>query len=312
MRIPIYNPDISKYKGINSFKAIWAAVDLDEHTRPAKVKLLSVHDNVINLQVDGWKHLLFVVRPVLEAGPATIALQDSDFIFFKKRIVKSKVGEYKRGCLSVTEMTAGSNLNIILELKWQEGVRKSFVPLFLRDCDRALIRKALREYCDMLRGIKLPGSSAVLLGLPGGETYFRNLIAENFPPLVEALLSCSQDSFLNYSNELVGMGRGLTPTGDDLLHGALITVYSFTGNISFIESTRSAFEPVTLKTNLFGRHMLEMGLTGLTPDIFRYFLKTVAQGEPDINLIKRIGTIGSSSGYDTVIAMIFSLNKLFV
>jgi hypothetical protein len=206
-------------------KAIWAASDLDDHTSPAEVKLLSVHDNVVNLQVDGWKHLLFVAGPNLEAGPATVNLSGPDFAFFKDCIAKSKGGRYQCGALSVNGLTDKKSLNKNLELNWRKSIRKSFATLFTGEPDWLNVKKALQDYRCLLAEVKFVGAAGALLGLPGGEDYFRDHIIEYFPPLVEALLQNNRHKFALCAKNLVGLGRGLTPTGDDLLHGLLIAYY---------------------------------------------------------------------------------------
>ncbi len=301
-----------KGTGIINLEATWAAVDLDEHTRPAKVKLLSVHDNVVNLQVDGWKHLLFVAGPDLEAGPAAVSLPEPDFAYFKNCIVKTECGRYQCGVLSVTAMTGESSTCQGLELKWRKSSRKSFAPLFIREPNRLNAKKALHDYRRLLAEIEPSGAAGVLLGLPGSEDYFRQYIAENFPPLVEALLQNNRHEFNRYAGNIIGLGRGLTPTGDDLLHGLLITYCYMVNQNGPGKTVKYDLDVLAENTNLFGRHMIETGSRGLTPEVFKIFLKTIAEGKADHSLISRIGAIGSSSGYDIAIAILVSLNKVFV
>ena len=312
MRKPINNPDISKgAKNIN-LEVTWVAADLDEHTRPAKVRLLSFYENVVNLQVDGWKHLLFVAGPNLEAGPATVSLPEPDFAFFKDYVAKSEGGRYQCGILSITAMAGESSIYKGLELSWLKSNRKSFAPFFIKETNRHAVKKALLDYRSLLAKVKSPGAAGALLGLPGGEDYFRLQIAENFPPLVEALLQNNRQNFNLHAKKLVGLGRGLTPTGDDLLHGLLITYCYLVNQAGPGEIIKYDLDILAENTNLFGRHMIETGFRGLTPEVFNVFLKTIIAGEADHSLINRIGAIGSSSGYDIAFAIMVSLKKMFV
>jgi hypothetical protein len=309
---PIIFHDTSKNLKSSVIQAIWAASDLDEHTSPAEVKLLSVHDNVVNLQVEGWKHLLFIAGPNLEAGPAAVSLSGPDFIFFKDCIVKAVSVQYQYGLLSINTTIGQNCISKSLKISWQKISRKSFALSFIGEPKRFTVKKALHDYRCLLAKVKSVGSAGVLLGLPGGEDYFRDQIIEYFPSLVEALLQNNRNKFRLCAGNLIGLGRGLTPTGDDLLHGLLITYRCTENRDGLREPVKNDLDILADNTNLFGRHMIETGLRGLTPEIFNNFLMSIVEGKAEQSLVNRIGSIGSSSGFDIAIAIMFSLNKVFV
>jgi hypothetical protein len=304
--------DTPKSTGVINLEAVWASVDLDEHTKPAKIKLLSVHDKVVNFQVDGWKHLLFVAGPNLEAGPASVTLYESDFIFFKRIIAKIKSGTYQKGYLLINNQASETADDENIRLNWRNSFRKSFSLDASKQLNRQLIKQALHDYKLMLADSNSVGSAGILLGLPGGEEYFREQIFENFPPLVEALLQGNRHEFKRCAGRLIGLGRGLTPTGDDLLHGLLLAYRIFINPGGPDESVKADLDTLAVNTNLFGRHMIETGSRGLTPEVFNMFLKTLVEGKADRSLITRIGGIGSNSGYDTAIAIIKIVEMFFV
>jgi hypothetical protein len=310
--VTIKRTDTRKISKNINIEAVWASVDLDEHTKAAEVKLISVHDNVVNLQVDGWRHLLFVAGPNLEAGPASIALEEPDFSYFKNSIAKIKRITYRDGCLLITDRTSETPGHEFIRLTWRNSVRKSFSLHILKPPNQQLIKKALHDYKLMLAAAEPVHSAGILLGLSGGEKYFREQISENFPSLVEALLQDNRHEFKRYAKNLIGLGRGLTPTGDDLMHGLLIAYRYFFNSDGPDESVKIDLHTLAGNTNLFGRHMIETGSKGLTPDVFNMFLKTLVEGKADRSLITRIGGIGSSSGYDTTIAIIKSVEMIFV
>ncbi len=232
-----------------------------------------------------------------------IALDRADFVFFRNSLDKCRKGLFQKNYLKICSESETVSIN------WRKSDHKSFSPILFNNPERALINKSLLYYNDILAEIQLPTAAAVLLGLPGGESYFRHEIADNFPLLADALLQQDKQAFTDYSRRVAGMGRGLTPTGDDLLHGAIIASYYFADNISFIESTRKDFHTASLKTNIFGKHMIEIGLRGLTPEVCRKFLISIALGKPDRGIFKDISVIGSSSGFDVIIAMIYFLKN---
>lgn len=282
----------------------WHAADLEIYKHHSCFKVVSSHEKVINLQVEGWHNLLFIADSSLEAGPATIALEDADFAFFSLYLAKHhKGGLFTGNCLLIPYG------NEELTLNWREGAVETFSPVFFKTIDSNLIRKSLEEYRLMLAKIHLSSPASVLLKLQGGDGYFRQQIANSYPLMVEALLSHSRQALIKFSRNLIGMGRGLTPTGDDLLHGALVAYHHFDGDKAFLEAVKDDLDAAAAKTNIFGRHVLEMGYKGLTPEIFGALLSTVARGEADQRLLKRISAIGSSSGLDIAIAILFFIEK---
>lgn len=243
--------------------------------------------------------MLLIAGTSLEAGPATIALEDDDFVFFSHYLAKHKGGLFTQNCLFIAY---GSER---LTLNWREGAAKTFSPVYFKTWDSSLITKSLEEYRLMLAKIQLPSSASVLMEMQGGDDYFRQLIFKSYPLLVEAFLNHNRQALIKNSRNLIGMGRGLTPTGDDLLHGALVAYHYLDGDKAFLETVKDDLDAAAAKTNIFGRHVLEIGYKGLTPEIFSTLLSTVIRGKADQKLLKRISAVGSSSGLDIAIAIFF-------
>lgn len=279
----------------------WYAADLDRYWRESSFELVSISKRVIILQVENWEHLLILAESSLEANPAMIALTDADFIILKTCLGRSKGGLFKKSSLLI------EHEDDLYKLDWRKSVPKFFSPVQLLKNDRFLIRKALKQYRGFLADKELSSSAAVLLTLQGGEDYFRQQIGQSYPLVVDSLLKQNEEAFIKYSKKMIGLGRGLTPTGDDMLHGALVAFHYFIDGTAFMETIKREFSMATQRTNIFGRHVLEMGFRGLTPEIFSIFLRTVARGEADRRLINRIVSLGSSSGVDIAIAMFFFL-----
>jgi hypothetical protein len=280
---------------------VWYAADLDLYRRDSSFELFSAGEKFISLQVETWKHLLIIAESSLEAAPATIALTGSDFTMLKSFLARGKRGLLKKNSLLI------EHEDNLCKLDWRRGVPKFFSPVHFFKADRLLISKSLKQYRDFLAEKELSSPAAVLLGLQGGEDYFRQQIGQSYPLVVESLLNQNKEAFIICCRRMAGLGRGLTPTGDDMLHGALVAFHHFISGTAFIEAVKNEFTAVTQRTNIFGRHTLEMGLRGLTPEIFGMFLRTIARGEADSRLLKRIISLGSSSGMDIAIAMFFFL-----
>jgi len=206
-------------------------------------------------------------------------------------------GLYKKGSLLI------SNEDELFRVNWRRSISKDFSPVHFLKTDKVLIRNSLNKYKALLSDLELSSSATVLLGLQGGEDYFRQQIAHNFPQLVVSLLNHDKEAFIEQSSELVGLGRGLTPTGDDMLYGLIVAFHYFVNELAYMDAVKSDFEAVMASTNIFGRHILEIGFRGLTPEVYSLLLRTIACGEADGKLLNRIISLGSSSGLDIVIAM---------
>lgn len=277
----------------------WFAADLKNYKQESRIHLLSIHDHVLNFQVDGWPHLLMIAGPVLEKGPATIALEEKEFSMIKGCALKSEPGLFEPEKIIIK----GSTHNFLLN--WNRGERISFTPFRLYVHDLTLIDKSANAYCNMLKKSGVPTPSAVLLGLPGGESYFRQKIHHNFPDLVESLMNRHRADFLKSCAEISGMGRGASPTGDDLIHGVLIAYHYFIFDPHFTECMAKELLTVAVGTTMMGKHMLENGRRGLTSNALRQFIQNLAQGKVCSSVLARVLKTGSQTGYDLVTAVLY-------
>ncbi len=282
-----------------SIEAIWHATDLQDYTDSSSFILVSVHDHAINLQVASWKHLLIIADPFLEKGPATICLKSDDFALFRAHLAEISGGSFNPGQLEL------KSRNMTLRLDWRECRPVSFTPIHYENFDRKSTDNALLEYRSLLSKKPIPTAAAVLLGLPGGEAFFRQQINKYIPVLIKAILIGNWQEFLVNCRNIIGMGRGLTPTGDDLIHGALVAFHYFAYSAKFTRQVGNELSKLTAGTNIFGRHMLELGMKGLTPLAMIYFLETIVEGRPSSETLERVVAIGSCSGYDLVISAIY-------
>jgi hypothetical protein len=284
-------------------EAVWHADDLKRYDNEYYFQTLSFHDHVINLRVASWKHLLIIADPFLEQGPAMICLSSTDFELLKQYRLGVIRGSLKQDYL---ELKTGDQ---VIRLKWRDSKPVSFASKRYENINNVSLRSAVFSYKNIICKELPPSPAAVLFNLPGGDNYFRREIKRYFPLLVDALLLGREQEFLNVSRKLIGLGKGLTPTGDDLIHGALAACSSFANSDAFKESLHDKFSRLTAKTNTFGRHMLEMGILGLTPRAVNIFIDSIVKGRPSVDVLSGVAAIGSSSGYEIVMAILYSADK---
>jgi hypothetical protein len=243
----------------------------------------------------------------LEKGPATIGVGKSAFNYLRTMLKPITTGYYEAGFV-VININNEESETIINRCN---GKNISFAPVINNSHDNKQVLAATDFYLSLLKRINLPTPSAVLLDQPGGEEYFRILIAKSFPGIITALIRQDKQELIKYCRTISGMGHGLTPTGDDLIHGVFV-VYS-----SVIAGTKSGIGfslreiELSASTGYFGKHMLEIGKLGLSSEAVCSYLAAIGNGVCEKAFLERLLKIGSNTGFDLAIAITSSL-KIFI
>lgn len=284
-------------------RAVWHADDLKRYKNEYNFQVLSFHDHAINLRVTPWKHLLIIADPFLEQGPSMICLSNTDFELLKQYRSGVIRGSFNQDYLELrTE-------NQVIELQWRESKPVYFASRSYDNIDFSVLKSAVFFYKNILSKEHLQSPAAVLFNFPGGDSLIRQEINKYFPLLVEALLQNRGQDFLYLCRKFIGLGHGLTPAGDDLIHGALVACHSFNYSETFKEYPGTELSRLAAKTNYFGQHMLEMGILGLTPRAVNIFIDSIADGRPSVDVLSRVTAIGSSSGYEIAMAILYFADK---
>ncbi len=294
---------MTTYRGENKrLEAAWCAADLDCYRESRPVALYSVHEQVVNYTVPGRLPLLILAGPEIEKGPATIGLARDEFL-----VLREAAGKWPAGYFNSRTLALGNN-GEGLEVSLQRGEKYSFSVTAPRCLDTDQLCYAVNRYTAMYKAILRKevsfASGAALLGLPGGDDYFRQEIAGHFPRVVNALLTKNANLFISSCQKLIGMGRGATPEGDDLIHGALGAYHYLVNDLAFLDKIAGALRKTMINTNVMGRHMLESGLRGLIADPLHHFLESLVKGRPDKASLKKVLAIGSSSGHSLAMAIV--------
>ncbi len=288
--------DNIRYATINSR---WFANDLDYFESGSEFKVLSVHKDVINLGSAKYPRMLMVAVEGPVRGPSTIGLAANDFLNLVSLISEIDCFLLEKDRLIIT----GSVFEITLDFSC--GERLFFK---LDDQNKENYFETVENYLlyiEILRSWPSPGASAALLNLPGGEEYFRNKLKTNYPYLVQSLLKADDEEFLNRCRKIIGMGRGLTPTGDDLIHGALITLRYFRPSYTLKQKTVEELRILFAKTTKYGSHMIETGIQSLSVQPVLDFLKCFTGLNECREALPRLLKIGSSTGFDLAVAILY-------
>ncbi len=276
----------------------WYAADLERYSSEYRVKLLSAHKEILNFRVESWPHLLMVSEDGFEKGPCTIGLKPEFFNEFHERARSATRIWFNNQALRLFVGNKDYSIN------WREGERLSFAPYKIDNFKHRNVCTTVEHYCQALEGINLNTPSAVLLGMNGGSEYFREKIKYYYPKVINALLLRNEHQLINSCRNIIGMGSGSSPSGDDLICGALLSFHYFTADHMFIDNITAELKAETGKTNLIGGHMIEIGLSGLAPYIFQALLVSISKGRFEPDLLNRTFKVGASTGSDLLIALV--------
>ena len=252
----------------------------------------SVYHNVINVEMEGR---LFSLHPsTLGWTPMSIIPDLSKDAFGKLEIQKQMkvivedqvltIGDYQfsaagAGCLSST-----------LEA---ENIRKQKTEFLLED----LIRGYL-EHTECRTGF-----GGAVTGRRSVENAVETYLFGKYEKICTCITAGNRKAALAQMTELIGAGSGLTPSGDDFLVGMLFRL-SLAGAQKVEwkkELTEMILDRLDATTDLsgtflkyacegkFGQYLLELALA---------FRKN--EGADMIKAVKKIGTVGHSSGIDTL------------
>ncbi len=276
----------------------WYAADLERYSSEYRVKLLSAHKEILNFRVESWPHLLMVSEDGFEKGPCTIGLKPEFFNEFHERARSATRIWFNNQALRLFVGNKDYSIN------WREGERLSFAPYKIDNFKHRNVCTTVEHYCQALEGINLNTPSAVLLGMNGGSEYFREKIKYYYPKVINALLLRNEHQLINSCRNIIGMGSGSSPSGDDLICGALLSFHYFTADHMFIDNITAELKAETGKTNLIGGHMIEIGLSGLAPYFFQALLVSISKGRFEPDLLNRTFKVGASTGSDLLIALV--------
>ena len=109
--------------------------------------------------------------------------------------------------------------------------------------------------------------------------------------------------------QLVGLGPGLTPSGDDFLTGYLAALWSRaqaeSGIAALLEKLDASFIPLFPRTNVISGRMLRDAVHGRFAEHLVTLISAVAHAHDVVGATVRALDIGHSSGADTVCGLLF-------
>jgi hypothetical protein len=135
-------------------------------------------------------------------------------------------------------------------------------------------------------------------------------------PVLELILATKRfdvEASADASQKMIGLGPGVTPTGDDILIGYLAGLWSTAGEdkekLTFIESFGKALSLLTYQTNEISRTYLYHAIRCEFSSSLINLLNAIENGEAEhlVSTAKEAMRVGHSSGMDSITGLLIGL-----
>jgi hypothetical protein len=141
-----------------------------------------------------------------------------------------------------------------------------------------------------------------------------NQISRSGLPNIKSLISAVRSENLELvgqsAKNLVGLGPGLSPSGDDLLAGFMAslrwTVKSFNGNADRVDEINRTIANVSECTTMLGKQLLTRAADGEVNEAVEGLLETILAGQvEDVKTAtEKVLAIGETSGVDSIVGIL--------
>jgi hypothetical protein len=273
-------------------------------------KIHSVFEHVINIIL--LDHLISIVGTNVGMGPLNIVINipdDLDFTLILKKGDPISLDE---------DINVGDSLIIIS----MEGVQLWEPSVNLKE--RILSNNTILDNIEILRETALAsdkhGGFGELIG--SAKTNEFEISKENkFGPiakyaaphilsLLEAISLERYDDILQSSNKIVGLGPGLTPSGDDMLIGMMVAMFYISENkeisLDVKQINNEIISGITGRTTLISEEFLREAAMGRVNEPIAILMDNILSADKKeiVESVANVLSIGSSSGVDTIFGII--------
>lgn len=164
------------------------------------------------------------------------------------------------------------------------------------------------------RHIKITGNlSGFSSSILGRETIYSKYIKDGIQSLESAYLNNDKNRMAAAIDSFVGLGPGLTPSGDDFICGLFSVLFYCSGFMGIqVNEIRDMglkiVEHAKDKTTIVGYNMLRSYLNGELPEHMHDFMNNILTREDEslVKLFDKILQIGSTSGSDMAAGILYA------
>ena len=197
---------------------------------------------------------------------------------------------------------------------WRGAVAAVSMDLCATDPRGAAIAVSLRELrATLYERAPEQGFAPLLAGSASAHSSFERAIStrllHTLPLLAQATQRRDITAVAGAAARLLGLGPGLTPSGDDFITGYLAALWSRAGFESGIDamlpSLADALAPLFLRTNAISRQMLSDAAQGRFAEHMVDVTVAISCGGDVVAATARALASGHSSGADTLCGLLF-------
>ena len=147
------------------------------------------------------------------------------------------------------------------------------------------------------------------------QSHAGSLLSEKMSvPLMQLITSAERfdvETSLYAAQKLIGLGPGVTPSGDDILIGFLAALWSLAGKqqsqLSFVRSFGNSLIHLSRQTNEISRSYLFHATQGQFSSSLSNLAEAIARGSNVEEAAKTAMSVGHSSGMDSVTGLLVGL-----
>lgn len=255
-------------------------------------KVHSVFKDAINI-LYGDK-IISVVNREIGGGPTNIVLDVDDLRLFKDVRISGDVISIDGQNIDITQADC-----YVSDLK-EEKLSKSLLFKNLPRVESLLLKEG-------------PFLSSAFLIDPEREAFFITPFERNLMARIRTNFRDFMNGSLDALRELKGTGIGLTPQGDDLINGILISlsVFELVTGISTLSIREKIYDIVSSK-NPVSNTFLYFSSKGKVYEVFKKFILSISTREEGIETATmNIINIGETSGADMLTGFIVGVKNFF-
>lgn len=267
-------------------------------TQPGVLKIHSIFQHAVNF-VNKEDYLVTVLESSSGCSSQAITVNPSDLTDLISNLIITK--EY----IDITSLIDFEKAEIIY-FKLPEAIDNSHY-------DSIAVKIKLFAECLIENG-NLSGFTASIVG---GRTIYEKYIKECLHILKYAYINHNKSQMAAGLRRFVGLGQGLTPSGDDFICGFISALY-YCPDLTGLDKTwiremgLKVLEDAKNNTTLISYNMLRCCMNGELSEHMQDLLKSLLTCN-DENLesdINKIIQIGSTSGSDTACGILFAFNLI--
>ncbi|WP_423188493.1 DUF2877 domain-containing protein [Alkalibacterium sp. f15] len=263
--------------------------------------VVNIFDKVINVETSLPSSLITIANTQVISAPFMLKISDeNDFNHLKQSVDIGDTFYFdEKGQISVNN----DRLIFCSSTRWQ-----CLLPL--TEVNGSKLVDMLKEVNSFLRN---EGKSGGILNAylsratnDNEDLKFNSIYDNYFRQLLQQL---SEQFDGDNLKKLIGLGVGLTPSGDDFIVGVLATLYSYDTSRQFINGIKSQIskESILGKTTRVSTHMLTFALDGYFNEAL---LNLFSEKKQIDRSLKQLKSIGSTSGTDMLSGVSFALEQL--